>query len=222
MSQRLCIRPASTRALAPVLLSLLLCACQGTSFEQPPIAASDCDPALGGHWSSLDDDPEDNGDVQLDVDADCDVLVSERKDGAMRAGEPTRLSVGEDGGARYLWVDATWSARRFESKFEPAPDDVNLMRYTVEGKRLLMHAPDDKAIAHRIVDGDIPGETVKDDRGLDNRITGGPHPEVLALPGFFAAPELRFERTGEAAPISDPIAGPIADPGPVPVQVPAP
>jgi hypothetical protein len=173
---------------------LVLAACQSTAFEKPPVAETACDTRLAGHWESVDEKPEDNGDVQLDIGRDCQLQLSERKDGKLIAGETTMLHNGKLGDGAFLWVDSGWSLRRFNSDLSAQAGDIFLMRYHVDGDALVLNAPDDKAIAHRIIDDKIPGTTHKDDDALQNRIIGGPHPEVLELDGFFSSEALRFRR----------------------------
>lgn len=173
---------------------LLLSACQGTAFEVPPVAATPCDVRLVGHWDSIGDTPDENGDVQMDISTDCKLELADRKDGKLRQGEPTQLFVGQHGGQQYLWVDSTWSQRRFDSDLPVHEGDVYLMRYRIENAELEVVSPDDKAIAHRILDEGIRGEIYKGEHGLKNRITGGPHPELLASEGFFGKEPARFRR----------------------------
>jgi len=182
------------RILGLMAVVLLLTACQGTAFEKPPIADSPCDARLAGHWDSIGDKADEDGEVQLDVSDACDLAVFERKQGKILAGSPTRLHVGQLGDWRYLWVDAQWSKQRFDTGLPVRPGDIYLMRYQLRKGELVLNVPDDKLIAHRIIDGDIPGQVSKDDQNLQNRITGGPHPQLLDSPGFFRRDEMRFRR----------------------------
>jgi len=189
------------RILFLVAALLLLSACQGTAFEKPPLADSPCDVRLAGHWESVGDRAEENGEVQLDISDSCNLAVSERKQGKIIEGEPTRLHVGQLGAWWYLWVDAEWSRKRFDTGLPVRPGDVYLMRYELRKGELVLNMPDDKLIAHRIIDGDIPGQVSKDDQNLQNRITGGPHPRLLDSPGFFSREAMRFRRgKGSAQP----------------------
>jgi hypothetical protein len=178
---------------------LSLSACEVTNFEKPPIAESTCDANLAGHWDSVGDKPDENGDVQLDVSPTCLLEVSDRKDGAMRHGAPTQLHVGQFGTWHYAWVDSTWAQKRFDSELPTNDGDIHLLRYKVDHDDLVMNAMDDTAIAHRIIDDKIDGVVHKDDKGLQNRITGGPHPELLDSMGFFKEEALSFHRGASPA-----------------------
>ncbi len=187
------------RIIALLAAMLLLSACQGTAFEKPPLGDAPCDARLAGHWDSIGEGSDEDGEVQLDVSDACDLAVSERKQGQMLQGDPTRLHVGQLGQGLYLWVDAEWSKRRFSTGLPVRPGDVYLMRYQFRKGELVLNMPNDKLIAHRIIDGDITGQVSKDDQNLQNRITGGPHPTLLDSPGFFSRDELRFRRREGAA-----------------------
>ena len=187
------------RILLLLLIGLGLSACESTSFEKPPIADSVCDARLVGHWESISDKADENGDVQLDIDADCRLEMADKDNGKMRKGEPTKLHVGVLNGQDYLWVDSDWTLRRFESDLQAHAGDVTVLRYTVQGPELGIAQADHKAIAHRILDDRITGEVDKDEHGLQNRITGGPHPEVLSAADFFGKETGRFRRTGTHA-----------------------
>lgn len=182
------------RFLLLMAASLLLSACQGTAFELPPIADAPCDARLAGHWDSIGDRADEDGEVQLDVSDSCSLSVYERKQGKIVSGDPTQLHVGQLGEWWYLWVDAEWSRKRFDTGLPVRPGDIYLMRYELRKGELVLNMPDDKAIAHRIIDGQIPGQVSKDDQNLQNRITGGPHPRLLDSPGFFSRDEMRFRR----------------------------
>lgn len=173
---------------------LILGGCQITTFEKPPIAETACDAGLAGHWSSIGDEHEDDGDVQLDMTQTCSLNVSDLHQGEMRHGEPTQVHIGQMVEHRYLWVDSAWAEKRFESELTPRPGDVYLLRYELKGDELVLYSPDDKLIAHRIIDDEISGDTSKIEYDLHNRITGGPHPLLLDTPGFFKAESIRFRR----------------------------
>lgn len=177
--------------------SLLLGGCEATSFERAPLAEGACDARLPGHWDSIGDKPDEDGDVQLDIGPDCRLELFDRHEGAMRAGAPTQLHFGTQGGKSYVWFDAGWSLRRFDSDLTPPSGDVLLMRYALSADQLTVVATDDKAIAHQVLDERIPGTVRKDDDGLQVRITGGPHPALLDGQGFFKDEPMRFRRGAE-------------------------
>ena len=90
-------------------------------------------------------------------------------------------------------------ARRFDFTDLPVEaGDVYLMRYRRNNGELVFNDVDDKAVAHQIIDGTIPGKVVAQDDRILKRITGPARPEVLALPGFFSADTLRFRRDTDA------------------------
>ena len=115
------------------------------------------------------------------ADAGCDpalagtwLSVDEKSDGK------------DDGEARYLWVDADWAKQRFEIKDTAAPSgDIYLLRYAVAKDTLTLELPDDRAVAHRIVDGKIRGETHKTQNSLTNRLLAPVDPAALREAGFF-------------------------------------
>lgn len=187
------------KILPLLLVAFGLSACESTSFEKPPIADGICDARLVGHWESISDNADENGDVQLDIGADCRLEMSDKDDGRMREGEATQLHAGALDGKDYLWVDSDWSLRRFKSDLQAHAGDVTVLRYIVQGPDLTIAQADHKAIAHRILDDQISGEARKDEHGLQNRITGGPHPDVLSAAGFFGKETGRFRRTGTRA-----------------------
>jgi hypothetical protein len=183
---------------APLLL--LLAGCELTTFEKAPLTGAACDARLVGHWNSVADDNDKDGEVQLDISKACKLEVSDLQKGVMRHGEPTELHVGQHNRVDYLWVDAAWAQTRFESDLPINAGDVTVVRYTLTKDELVLNAPDHKAIAHRILDDKIPGDTSKTEKGLQNRITGLAHPEVLEAEGFFSAEAIRFHRGAATTP----------------------
>lgn len=182
----------STLLLCLVTLS---CACQITSFQTPPLADSDCDRALVGRWQSVDESGKPDGDMTLQIAANCQlVLIDESKDKPSTS-EPTRLHVAQANGQRYAWVDMAWGLRTLDAKDVVAEaGDVSLFRYQVQGTKLVGNGVDHKAVAHRIIDGKIPGTVRSDDSALANRITGPARPELLDLPELISKDSARFQR----------------------------
>jgi len=175
--------------------SLLLVACQGTSFETPPLAALPCDPALEGTWLSQGDTAGDEGEVMLRLDAACVLHVEERERSGVRTGEPVQVFLGEQGEHRYAWVDATWMHVRFrEEVLMPAPGDVYVLRYTADAENLVLWHTNDYHVAHAIIDGNLRGEVTFRDQRLLNRIVGEPNRDVLDSEHFFAPETARFRR----------------------------
>lgn len=178
---------------------LLLAACQVTTFEKAPIAASSgCDPALVGTWSSIDPggDAEDDGEVMLEIGADCALSYRERDaDGRIREVPATPLRVGRHGAHAYGWVDGAWGLRAAEEEEHTVPaGDVIVLRYALDGDTLSVWSTDDKAIAHAIVDDDLNGHTTAGGGDIVNRLTGEQDPAVLDRPGFFDAEPGTFRR----------------------------
>jgi len=79
-------------------------------------------------------------------------------------------------------------------KTPPPASDIFLVRYSVRNDRLTLQAPDDKAIAHRIIDGKINGEVRRIDGNLNNRILAPVDPAVLRQPGFFDKEKAELRR----------------------------
>jgi hypothetical protein len=180
--------------LAPICLCLLLAGCETTSFQAPPVAAAACDRALVGTWDSIGDKREENGEVELRIDDQCMLLFIEHEKDGTKEGTPTQLHVGNDNGSGYLWVDGAWVASRFDMKQAPPAGDIFLVRYRIKNDQLTLQAPDDKAIAHRIIDGKINGEVRRIDGNLDNRILAPIDPAVLRQPGFFDKEKAELRR----------------------------
>jgi hypothetical protein len=176
---------------------LLLAACQVTTFEKAPIAASPgCDPALAGRWIAADE----GGEVELVVGPDCTLSVAERENDGWKVPPkpPTTLHVGRHGDRNYGWVDATWGLMVADEADRVLPEgDVVVLRYRIEGDRLLVWGADDKAIAHRIVDGDLQGRTQVDGSDIINRLSGDQPAEVLEERSFFEAEPEIFLRRGD-------------------------
>lgn len=183
------------RLLAGISLLALLCACQGTTFQTPPLAATVCDSALPGRWISINENGRPDGEMVLVFSADCQLDVTDRSNGNLREGEATPAYVARSGMDRYMWVNAGWAAQRFDfADLAVNPGDVFLMRYSWDQDELLFNDVDDKVVAHLIIDGKIPGTVDYVDDRLLNRITGPARPEVLSLPGVFSTEFLRFRR----------------------------
>ena len=62
---------------------------------------------------------------------------------------------------------------------------VYLLRYAITNDTLTLELPDDRAVAHRIVDGKIRGETHKTENSLTNRLLAPVDPAALREAGFF-------------------------------------
>ena len=180
-------------------MALALGACQMTTFEAAPLAASPCDPALAGDWLSQDEDPAKNGEVVLRMDDACQlVLQTTTKDG-VRTGAPTPLHLGQHGLYRYAWVDARWAMAQFEEDHVPPAGDVYLLRIASDGDRVTLWTINDKAVAHAIIDGTLQGEVASRNRELFNRLAGNEAPGVLDHAGLFNADPVQFVRCAETS-----------------------
>ena len=85
------------RIRVPLALAALLAlaGCQVTTFEQSPLAALPCDPAVVGEWHSVGDEPSGDGEMILRVSADCQLEIEERTPAGPRTGDATPLFLGE-------------------------------------------------------------------------------------------------------------------------------
>lgn len=165
------------RALACSAIALLLLvslsACQRSVFALPPAETQACDPALIGHWKSLDD--QESGDaLAVTVSADCGLSGEAKQGDRMQTLEPTRLGRAEWNEQGYLWLDATWVNRNFSIETGPLDDGlgVYIYRYRVEGERLILDPPSTKALAAAIVAGEIDGDLLKQGEDWTARVRG--------------------------------------------------
>jgi hypothetical protein len=184
------------RARVPFALAALLAlaGCQVTTFEQSPLAALPCDPAVAGEWHSLGDEPSGDGEMILRISNDCQLAIEERTADGPRTGEPTPLFLGEHAGQRYAWTDAGWMLRRFREDHAVPAGDVHLVRFAIAGDRLELWSTDDKAIAHAIIDGELTGEVIARDSRLFNRLVAPQPADVLDRTDVFDAEPAAFRK----------------------------
>lgn len=163
-----------TRSLLALSLLLALAGCQRTLFEHPPVASAGCDEALVGTWLSEGDQRSEDGELRAFVSPACELVVVEREAGKQKRSPPTRLHTGRAGGVRYLWVDAAWANAAFEVETGAIdrPGDVYLHAYALSRDVLRVAAPPHRALAHRVIDKDIPGEVSMLGDELAVRVTG--------------------------------------------------
>jgi hypothetical protein len=192
----------SIRVAAALLLAFVLAGCERSVFQSPPAAAQDCDAALVGRWLSQDDTPDDEGELEAIVDAQCRLVTIERKQSGPRRSEPTALHNARVGGTRYLWLDAAWANRSFE--VEPnlldRDGDVYLFAYKVERDRLRLDAPPHRALAQRVLAGDIQGDVLQHGEELTVRVEGNADAvrKLLAKYRLYRFDEkLTFRRAGD-------------------------
>ena len=179
---------------AAVVASLALAGCQSTVFEHPPVAERACDAALVGEWRYV-RPVDEKGEVKLVIGKTCRLLMLNHLGGATDRDEPTQLHLGMDEQQGYLWVDAGWASRQASSDEPTIPGDVFVLRYSLHDDKLDLQMPNNQAIAHRIIDVDLPGETHKSKKGLFNRITGTVTPQQLRLHDLFNEEHGIFERS---------------------------
>jgi len=183
------------RASILVWLLALTCACQGTSFQNAPLASAGCDPALVGEWISLDDKGVANGELRLSISATCQIDMSGTSAKPVAAEGTTQVYTATRAGQAYAWFNAAWANRLFDVKeFQVDPRDIYLFRYEIGGNQLHLRSVDHKAVAHRIIDGDITGTVRSDDNVLVNRVTGPARPEILDFPKLFSTESTNFTR----------------------------
>ena len=183
--------------LAVLLLCALASGCASTSFQSAPLAADPgCDAALPGHWASVNDEGSPNDEMHLAIGADCSLTVTDRDGGRLREGPATTLSVAHLADQRYAWVPAAWADLRFEAteEFRAPAGDIYLFRYRVSGDTLAVEFVNHKAVAHRLIDGELQGTVRSGDRSLVNRVTEAPGTPLLALPDLFDPEARRFRR----------------------------
>lgn len=180
--------------IALACLCLLLSGCEATSFQAPPVAAGACDHRLVGIWDSVGTKNEKDGSVELRIDAQCMLLFVEHEKDGTKEGTTTQLHVGKDRGFGYLWVDSAWVVSRFDMKEPPPAGDIFLVRYRIDNNLLTLQTPDDKTVAHRIIDGKFNGEVRRIDGNLNNRVLAPVNPDILRQPGFFDPEKARLRR----------------------------
>lgn len=191
-----------TRSIALFAAVLALAGCQRTLFENAPVAGSACDPDLVGEWLSEGDKRADDGELQAFVGPSCELVVVEHENDGEKRSAPTQLHTGRAGGVRYLWVDAAWANTAFE--VEPAAidhaGDIYLHAYTLSRDVLRVATPPHRALAHRVIDKDIPGEISMLGDELAVRVTGDAESvrNTLAKHRVFRMDEaVRFRRAPE-------------------------
>ena len=185
------------RLPAALLACALASGCQSTSFPASPLAADGgCDPALVGHWASVDESGHPNDEMHLAIGADCALEVTDRDGSRRRVGPRTVLSVGHLGDQRLAWVPTAWADLRFETtdEYRAPAGDVYLFRYRVEGDALAVESVNHKAVAHHIIDGELQGTVRAGDRSLVNRVTEPTGPDLLAVSNLFDPEPMDFRR----------------------------
>ena len=185
----------------PLALLLSLAGCEATTFEKPPLTEAACDPQLVGDWLTAPDPGSSDapGEGELQIDKACKLIAIDHKPDKLVRSDPAQLHIGHVGTQNYLWVDSAW-AFRFAQSDRPTPTgDVTLLRYDAHDNALALSMTDDRAVAHKIIDGVIEGDVRKANGVLLNRLTGELTPEQLRDKIVFTAKPARFTRGAGAA-----------------------
>lgn len=187
------------RIVVMMILLSALCGCQRTLFESAPAAAAACDPALVGRWLSLGERKDETGELEALVDARCGLVMTEHERDGDKRSDATLLRNVHSGGVKYLWVDAAWANRSFE--VDPTlldrSGDIYLFAYRLRRDTLELAAPPHRALAHRVLDKDIPGEVLMQGDDLAVRVAGDSAAlrKILATHRLFHFEQpLRFRR----------------------------
>lgn len=195
----------AVRFLCSALVALALAGCERTAFQSPPSDSTRCDKALVGHWVSEGGKGSQEGELVAYVDAACNLRVEQAvADGVKRSGT-TPLRSDRISGERYLWLDAAWAHANFdvEASVLDEPGDIYLFSYATTGReRLTLYAVRHRALAHRVLDKDVPGEVLAREDALTVRIPGD-SAAIAALLRKYRLFDLqngiRFRREGDAA-----------------------
>lgn len=154
---------------------LVLAGCERTGFQSPPSDAAGCDKALVGEWISQPGKGSQEGELVAVVSDDCKLHVEQPGDAGKKRSTDTTLRSDRLGSERYLWLDATWAHTSFDVTPGPLdrPGDIYLFTYSFSGRDgLRLHPIRHRALAHRVLDKDVPGELLVRDDALTVRIPG--------------------------------------------------
>ncbi|MDO5609892.1 MAG: hypothetical protein Q4G62_03790 [Pseudomonadota bacterium] len=202
----------ASRWCLAIIFSMLLASCQMVHFSVPPTtAATGCDRALIGAWSSNLDSDKDKP-VDLDIDTDCRVQLSENG----RAGSPVQLHVAEWPGSewRVVWLRigdlpamfASQSAQPLNADDPLAlyPDDWMLLCYRTLSDKLYLRLMDPDFVKTGITQDWLRGEIIGSGHRASLRIHAALANEPLVNPEIFCAisddVEPMFTRTTGATP----------------------
>ncbi len=184
-----------------LVVAAVLAGCHATTFEHPPVAETGCDPRLVGDWLSVPDPGSGDtlGEAEVQVDATCTLVAVDHEPNKTVRSDPVMAHLGRDDAHTWLWVDAAWGFKAAQSQQQPPTGDVTVFLYRLDGDKLELALPDDRAVAHRIIDGDLQGDVSKAGGMLLNRVTGKPTASQWRAMILFNDQSGRFERR-KAAP----------------------
>lgn len=186
-----------------LIATMLLAGCQRTLFEAAPAAATGCE-ALVGDWLSLGDGQGRDGEIEVTVSAECIARIIEHGAEGPRSYLPLRLHVASEP-TRWIWVDATEANAALA--VQPGPlerrGSVYVFAWTLRDDVLALTPPAHRALAHRVLDGDIDGAVHAEDRALTVRIEldAAATASLLSTDGTLdAGNTVRFRRATVASP----------------------
>lgn len=160
--------------LCLALLPWLLAGCERAVFESAPAASGGCDATLVGHWLSVGDGSERDGEFEAIVAPGCQLTTIEHKAEHEVRSEPTQFSTARVDRINYLWLDAGWSHRSFEveSTLLDEPGDIYLLAYRQRRDTLELSRPALRSLAHKVLDKDVRGEVLLHDDNFVVRVSG--------------------------------------------------
>lgn len=152
---------------------LMLAGCQRTLVESAPADAG-CDPSIVGHWLSVGDGDEADGEIEAAVDATCALVIVEHGKDGDRTPPPTQLATATVGRSRVLWIDAAWANEAFkiESGALDTPGDLYLYGWTAKRDRLTLYALRHRALAEKVLEREIKGDLTYVEQDLAVRLRG--------------------------------------------------
>jgi hypothetical protein len=185
--------------LANLVLLLPLAACQRTLLSQSPVENAGCDAALVGHWVSLGNTREDDGELEAWLDGDCVLKAVERRNEGPREWPPIEVSTARVGSRDLLLLDAAATNQAFEVEIGPLDREGSLyaFAYRARGDELTLLPPDHRRLAMQVAAGKRKGATLVDDVNITVRLDGSRAElsKALAERSSFARREaMRFRR----------------------------
>ena len=181
-----------------LLVVVLLGGCQRTLFETAPAAAGGCE-ALVGHWQSLDEGGGPDGEIDAAVADDCTLRLVEHGAEGTREYPPLALQLATQP-ARWIWVDAAEANAALAVQAGPVDrsGSVYAFAWSLDGDVLALTPPAHRALAHRVLDGELDGAVHAENRSITVRVDGDRQAiaALLAADGSMDARDaIRFRRT---------------------------